>query len=67
MRAPTNQLTASKCCCLMPQTAEANSQLRADIAASFQRVAVAHLEERCRRAVAWVQESHPQVRMASCC
>ncbi len=42
-------------------TTDANRQLRADIAASFQRVAVAHLEERCRRAVGWVQESHPQV------
>ena len=40
--------------------AEANRQQRADIAASFQRVAVAHLEERCRRAVAWTQESHPE-------
>ncbi|KAI7841398.1 hypothetical protein COHA_005015 [Chlorella ohadii] len=45
-----------------PEATDANRQLRADIAASFQRVAVAHLEERCRRAVGWVQESHPQVR-----
>jgi N6-L-threonylcarbamoyladenine synthase len=35
--------------------------VRADIAASFQRVAVQHLEERCRRAVQWAQESHPEV------
>jgi N6-L-threonylcarbamoyladenine synthase len=41
--------------------AEANRRVRADIAASFQRVAVAHLEERCRRAVQWTRESHPQV------
>jgi hypothetical protein len=41
--------------------AEANRQVRADIAASFQRVAVQHLEERCRRAVQWAQESHPEV------
>ena len=45
---------------LAPLPADANRQLRADIAASFQRVAVAHLEERCRRAVGWVKESHPQ-------
>ena len=42
--------------------AESNRQVRADIAASFQRVAVQHLEERCRRAVAWARESHPGVR-----
>ena len=42
--------------------AEANEQARADIAASFQRVAVQHLEERCRRAVGWAAESHPQVK-----
>eukprot|EP00887_Chlorella_sp_A99_P006570 scaffold3.g6570.t1 len=34
---------------------------RADIAASFQRVAVAHLEQRLRRAAAWARESHPCV------
>ena len=36
-------------------------QTRADIAASFQRVAIAHLTARCRRAVAWAKESHPEV------
>ena len=35
---------------------------RADIAASFQRVAVAHLEQRVRRAASWARESHPEVR-----
>ncbi|KAL4458728.1 hypothetical protein ABPG75_013593 [Micractinium tetrahymenae] len=45
-----------------PEATEENRQLRADIAASFQRVAVQHLEERCRRAVQWAQESHPEVR-----
>ncbi|XP_006644093.1 probable tRNA N6-adenosine threonylcarbamoyltransferase, mitochondrial [Oryza brachyantha] len=32
---------------------EEDRQLRANIAASFQRVAVLHLEERCQRAVEW--------------
>ncbi|KAL4426695.1 hypothetical protein ABPG77_004751 [Micractinium sp. CCAP 211/92] len=45
-----------------PDATEENRQLRADIAASFQRVAVQHLEDRCRRAVQWAQESHPEVR-----
>ncbi|KAL4859186.1 putative aldo-keto reductase 2 [Chlorella vulgaris] len=45
-----------------PEPSEANRQVRADIAASFQRVAVKHLEERCRRAVQWAQETHPEVR-----
>ncbi|EFN53265.1 hypothetical protein CHLNCDRAFT_8322, partial [Chlorella variabilis] len=45
-----------------PEATEGNRQVRADIAASFQRVAVQHLEERCRRGVQWAQESHPQVR-----
>ena len=37
-------------------------QTRADIAASFQRTAIAHLTQRCRRAVAWAKDSHPEVR-----
>ena len=40
----------------------ASRQVRADIAASFQRVAVAHLEERCRRGLEWARETHPSVR-----
>ena len=36
-------------------------QTRADLAASFQRTAITHLTERCRRAVAWAKQSHPQV------
>ena len=36
-------------------------QVKADIAASFQKVAVAHLEERCRRAFEWARESHPDI------
>ncbi|KAI5072061.1 hypothetical protein GOP47_0012167 [Adiantum capillus-veneris] len=34
-------------------------QLRADIAASFQRVAVLHLEDRCARAIEWAQSMSP--------
>lgn len=37
-------------------------QVRADIAASFQRVALAHLEERTRRAAAWALDSEPAIR-----
>ena len=36
-------------------------RVRADIAASFQAVAVRHLEERCRRALEWTAVSHPEV------
>lgn len=36
-------------------------QLRADIAASFQRVAVQHLEDRCRRALEWARTIDPSV------
>ncbi|BDA44870.1 tRNA N6-adenosine threonylcarbamoyltransferase [Coccomyxa sp. Obi] len=39
-----------------------NRQVRADIAASFQRVALAHLEERTRRAAAWALDSEPAIR-----
>ncbi|XWS32345.1 hypothetical protein CRYUN_Cryun23aG0151600 [Craigia yunnanensis] len=35
---------------------------RADIAASFQRVAVLHLEERCERAVEWALKIEPSVK-----
>ncbi|KAG9454545.1 hypothetical protein H6P81_007449 [Aristolochia fimbriata] len=36
--------------------------LRADIAASFQRVAVSHLEERCERAIEWALEIEPTIK-----
>lgn len=35
---------------------------RADIAASFQRVAVLHLEERCQRAVEWALKIEPSIK-----
>ncbi|KAE9460001.1 hypothetical protein C3L33_08094, partial [Rhododendron williamsianum] len=35
---------------------------RADIAASFQRVAVLHLEERCERAVEWALKIEPSIK-----
>ncbi|XP_050236642.1 probable tRNA N6-adenosine threonylcarbamoyltransferase, mitochondrial [Mercurialis annua] len=34
---------------------------RADIAASFQRVAVLHLEERCERAIEWARRIEPSI------
>ena len=37
-------------------------KLRANIAASFQAVAVRHLEDRCRRALQWARETHPDVK-----
>ncbi|CAK9318974.1 unnamed protein product [Citrullus colocynthis] len=36
--------------------------VRADIAASFQRVAVLHLEERCERAIDWALKIEPSIR-----
>ncbi|BAU03045.1 hypothetical protein VIGAN_UM004300 [Vigna angularis var. angularis] len=35
---------------------------RADIAASFQRTAVLHLEERCERAIQWALKMEPSIR-----
>ncbi|KDP28771.1 hypothetical protein JCGZ_14542 [Jatropha curcas] len=35
---------------------------RADIAASFQRVAVLHLEERCERAIDWARKIEPSIK-----
>ncbi|KAJ6675524.1 TRNA N6-ADENOSINE THREONYLCARBAMOYLTRANSFERASE MITOCHONDRIAL-RELATED [Salix viminalis] len=35
---------------------------RADIAASFQRVAVLHLEERCDRAIEWARKIEPSIK-----
>ncbi|OAY76931.1 putative tRNA N6-adenosine threonylcarbamoyltransferase, mitochondrial [Ananas comosus] len=37
-------------------------KLRADIAASFQRVAVLHLEERCQRAIEWALKIEPSIK-----
>lgn len=37
-------------------------QVRADIAASFQRVALGHLEERVARAAQWALAQHPAMR-----
>uniref|UniRef100_A0A0E0FC91 N(6)-L-threonylcarbamoyladenine synthase n=1 Tax=Oryza meridionalis TaxID=40149 RepID=A0A0E0FC91_9ORYZ len=37
-------------------------QIRANIAASFQRVAVLHLEERCQRAVEWALKMEPSIK-----
>jgi N6-L-threonylcarbamoyladenine synthase len=37
-------------------------QFRADVAASFQAVAVAHLAERTARALRWAREAHPELR-----
>lgn len=37
-------------------------QVRADIAASFQRVALGHLEERVGRAAQWARAEHPALR-----
>ncbi|GAB4861896.1 glutamated carboxypeptidase [Ancistrocladus abbreviatus] len=45
--------------------ASANSEdrrSRADIAASFQRVAVLHLEERCERAIEWALKMEPSLK-----
>nr|GEX89010.1 probable tRNA N6-adenosine threonylcarbamoyltransferase, mitochondrial [Tanacetum cinerariifolium] len=39
-----------------------DQDLRADIAASFQRVAVLHLEERCERAIQWALEIEPSIK-----
>ncbi|KAK9147924.1 hypothetical protein Scep_006681 [Stephania cephalantha] len=36
--------------------------IRADIAASFQRVAVMHLEERCERAIEWALQIEPSIK-----
>ena len=36
--------------------------MRADLAASFQWVAISHLTERCKRACAWAKESHPELK-----
>ncbi|XP_004506529.1 probable tRNA N6-adenosine threonylcarbamoyltransferase, mitochondrial [Cicer arietinum] len=35
---------------------------RADIAASFQRIAVLHLEERCERAIDWAMKMEPSIK-----
>lgn len=37
-------------------------QWRADVAASFQRVAVQHLMDRCKRGIQWAKETHPEIK-----
>lgn len=39
-------------------------QVRANIAASFQAVAVKHLEHRCRRGISWALETSPDIKCA---
>ncbi|KAL0425841.1 UNVERIFIED_CONTAM: putative tRNA N6-adenosine threonylcarbamoyltransferase, mitochondrial [Sesamum radiatum] len=39
---------------------------RADIAASFQRVAVLHLEEKCERAIEWAMKMEPSIKHLVC-
>ena len=41
---------------------ESNRSLRADIAASFQKVAIQHLCLRTRTAITWARESHPEIK-----
>jgi len=41
---------------------EEDRQSRANIAASFQRVAVLHLEEKCQRAVEWALKMEPSIK-----
>ncbi|XP_029123192.1 probable tRNA N6-adenosine threonylcarbamoyltransferase, mitochondrial isoform X2 [Elaeis guineensis] len=43
-------------------TSSHERRLRADIAASFQRVAVLHLEERCERAIEWAMNIEPSIK-----
>ncbi|XP_074564155.1 putative tRNA N6-adenosine threonylcarbamoyltransferase, mitochondrial [Curcuma longa] len=46
----------------MPMTNSEGRRSRADIAASFQRVAVLHLEERCQRAIEWALKIDPSIK-----
>ena len=41
---------------------ENQMKVKADIAASFQKTAVQHLQERCRRAFEWASEYHPEIK-----
>uniref|UniRef100_A0A453JWF8 Uncharacterized protein n=1 Tax=Aegilops tauschii subsp. strangulata TaxID=200361 RepID=A0A453JWF8_AEGTS len=45
---------------------EEDRQLRANIAASFQRIAVLHLEDRCQRAVEWALKMRPSIKNFGC-
>ncbi|KAG0566198.1 hypothetical protein M758_7G042000 [Ceratodon purpureus] len=45
----------------LSETDTEERRLRADMAASFQRVAVLHLEDRCRRALEWARKIDPSV------
>ncbi|KAL3814927.1 hypothetical protein ACJIZ3_016195 [Penstemon smallii] len=42
-------------------------RVRADIAASFQRVAVLHLEEKCERAIEWAMKMEPSIKKLVVC
>jgi N6-L-threonylcarbamoyladenine synthase len=42
--------------------ADISRQTKADIAASFQRTAAVHLDERVRRGFEWARETHPEVK-----
>ncbi|KAJ3679849.1 hypothetical protein LUZ60_016127 [Juncus effusus] len=44
------------------EASEEDRKARADIAASFQRVAVLHLEERCQRAIEWALKIDPSIK-----
>lgn len=46
----------------LSSTSSQDRRLRADIAASFQRVAVLHLEERCERAIEWGLKIEPSIK-----
>ncbi len=48
--------------CLQFSNAHSLPQVRADLAASFQVVAVKHLEHRCRRGVSWALETCPGIK-----
>jgi len=42
-------------------TGQLPRHVKADVAASFQHIAVRHLEDRCKRALQWTLETHPEV------
>ncbi|XP_010506467.1 PREDICTED: LOW QUALITY PROTEIN: probable tRNA N6-adenosine threonylcarbamoyltransferase, mitochondrial [Camelina sativa] len=50
------------CKCPLSSTTNGDRRNRADIAASFQRVAVLHLEEKCERAIDWALELEPSIK-----
>ncbi|KAG2326217.1 hypothetical protein Bca52824_008945 [Brassica carinata] len=48
--------------CPVSSATKADRRNRADIAASFQRVAVLHLEEKCERAIDWALKLEPSIK-----